>query len=246
MLSRFCGMCSTFALAALLAVGLTACDSGAPPSPDDSAASRIADAVAGDQSVSDPTVMEVRDENSIDIGDVEQALNIVGTISQVSAAENIKEDVTQDRKKLVRAVHVEVSPPNPESLWIGVHVNSTREFVERPVVLDTNILVDGEKIDSFTIVLWKEAYANSFQRDVDVLFGRSDVPESMLVTMESEALLLPEGTDPTKTDPYAVTDGQRTTAIMHAPIRIDFTAPGPKANAEESAPPSPEPAPDAS
>jgi hypothetical protein len=246
MLSRLCGIGATLAMAAAIAAGISACDSGAPPSPEDSAASRIADAVAGDQPASDPTVMEVRDENAIDIGDVEQALNIVGTVSRVSEAENVTEQITQDRKELIRSVHIEVAPPIPGSFWIGVRVNSTREFVERPVVLDTNVLVDGEKVDSFTIVLWKEAHKNKFQRDVDVLFGREEIPDTMLVTMESEALLLPEGTDLATTDPYSVTEGQRTTAIMHAPIRIDFKKPDPKTQAEEAAPPTTEPAPDAS
>jgi len=54
----------------------------------------------------------------------------------------------------------------------------------------------------------------------------------MLISMESEALLLPEGTDIQAIDPYSITDGQRTKAITHTPVRIDFTSPGPKPSTE--------------
>lgn len=207
-------------------VALTACNDSGPtgPTPD----SLVADEMARDLSVADPTVLDVADKNSIDIGDVEQALRIIGVLSGLSTSETIVEDTLVDGRDRVRAVNIEVNPPNPDVLWIAVRVSCSREFIERPVVLDTKILADGELIDSFTIVLSEMAHKNTFQRDVEVLFGRDEIPETMLITMESEALLLPEGTDLAVTDPYTVTEGERTKAIAHTPVRIDFSAPGPK------------------
>lgn len=210
----------------MLVVALPACDS--PDTSGSSAQSKVADAMAAEQSLIDPTVIEVADESLINIGDVEQAIRIVGILSDLSKSENIVENVIKDTRKRTRVVNIEVNPPNPDALWIGIRVDCTREFLERPVVLDTKILVDGKLMDSFTIVLSERANKNMFQQDVDVLFGRDDIPETMLITMESEALLLPEGTDLTVIDPYSVTEGQRTKAIAHTPVRIDFTAPGPK------------------
>lgn len=228
---------TTLISAATIIVALPACDSGAPNTSDVSPESLVADAMAADNPLADPTAMEVRDENAIDIGDVEQALNVVGVLSDISKSENVVENIIQDGRKRVRAVNIEVNPPNPDGLWIAIRVDSTREFLERPVVLDTKILVDGELMDSFTLVLWEKANKNKFQRDVEILFGRDEIPETLLVTMESEALLLPEGTDLTVTDPYSVTEGQRTKAIANSPVRIDFTAPGPRTKPSEQAEP---------
>ncbi len=220
---------------ALLAIALPACDDS--PQPDASAKSLVADAMAKDQATTDPTVMDVHDESAIDVGDVEQAIRIVGRVSQISASDNIIENAITDGRDRVRIVNVEVNPPNPDTLWIGVRVDCTREFVERPVILDTKILVDGTLMDSFTVVMAANAQKNMFQKDVEVLFGRDDIPETMLVTMESEALLLPEGTDLTTIDPYSINEGQRTKAIAYTPVRIDFTAPGPKPKRETATPP---------
>ncbi len=211
---------------ASFAVALTACNDSGTPRP--TADSLVADTMANDLSVSDPTVLDVPDKNSIDIGDVEQAFRIIGVLSTLSESENIVENQLLDGRERVRAVNIEVNPPNPDVLWIAIRVSCSREFIERPVVLDTKVLVDGELLDSFTVVLSEMAHKNNFQRDVEVLFGRDEIPETMLITMESEALLLPEGTDLTVIDPYTVTEGERTKAIAHTPVRIDFTAPGPK------------------
>ena len=210
----------------LFVVASTACNDAAAPGP--TADSLVADQMASDFSVSDPTVLPVADEKSINVGDVEQALRVIGVLSGLSTSENIVEETLVDGRDRVRAVNIQVNPPNPDSLWIAVRVSCSREFIERPVVLDTRVLVDGELMDSFTIVLSEQANKNSFHRDVEVLFGQDEIPETMLVTMESEALLLPEGTDLSVTDPYTVTEGDRTKAIAHTPVRIDFTAPGPK------------------
>jgi len=218
----------------LLAATLPACDSSNTQT--ESADSMVADAMAADQSYIDPTAMEVREENAIDVGDVEQAIRIVGILSDISKSDDVIENIIMDGRDRIRVVNIEVNPPNPDTLWLGIRVDCTREFIERPVVLDTSVLVDGKVMDSFTVILAAQAQKNHFQRDVEVLFGLDEIPETMLVTMESEALLLPEGTDLEVIDPYSVTEGQRTKAIAHTPVRIDFTAPGPKLSRETITP----------
>jgi hypothetical protein len=220
---------TVFAWAILVAM-LPACDTSNTQAT--SAETMVADTMAEGQAPVDPTVMEIADENAIDIGDVEQGVRIIGLLTATSTSENIVQTVIRDKRDRITLVNITVNPPNPGTLWIGVRMACTRDFVERPVVLDTKVLVDGRLMDTFTAVLAEGAQENRMQRNVEVLFGLDEIPETMLVSMESEALLLPEGTDITTIDPYSITEGQRTKAISHAPVRIDFSSPGPKPSTE--------------
>jgi hypothetical protein len=102
------------------------------------------------------------------------------------------------------------------------------------VILDVRVKVEERLMESFTMFLGVDAANNNFQSDVDVLFGLNTIPETMLVTMEADALLLPKGIDLTKVDPYTVSEGDRTKSITFTPVRINFESPGPKPNSESS------------
>jgi hypothetical protein len=176
------------------------------------------------------------------IGDLEQAVRFDVGVAAQSKGPNIKAKSLEDPTGRLNLLTLKVSPPYPEELWLNFELSSKRAFKKNPGVLRVRI-VDGETVlDEFGAVIGDTSIPSVSERTVNVLAAREEIPESMLVTIKVEALLMPEGTDPSTIDPMTAetTEDRYSQAVETPPIRVNFEGAGAPAEETEESGESPE------
>ena len=170
----------------------------------------------GGQSVSGP----LKDN----VGDLEQAVMIDAKIAQQSEAPNIKATPLVDAMGHMNLLTVDVSPPFPKELWLTIGVKSRRDFAKNPGALRISIKDGDHVLGTFGTVIGKSVKPSVTEHTVNVLAARDYIPETMLVTLDVEALLMPEGTDPETVDPMTaeVPESRFSRAVATPPLRINF------------------------
>ncbi len=172
------------------------------------------------------------------VGDVEQTVTINMSLSQRSQARNITEEVLADKLERVRLLTININPPFPNSLWLDTVVKAKNDFHYTPVVLRGSYLRnEKESLGDIKLVLAGRFSDDYNLQPIDVLAGLEQVPETMLISMDLEALLMPPGTDPAAIKPdTATTPPERITRAMYykTAVRINFNKGG-GAQASESA-----------
>ncbi|MFO7975349.1 MAG: hypothetical protein R6V12_12020 [Candidatus Hydrogenedentota bacterium] len=172
------------------------------------------------------------------IGDLEQAITIEAAIAEKSQASNIETSSLVDPTGRMNMFTVDIAPPFPHELWLDIHVRSRRAFAENPGVLRIAVKDGDHALDTFGTVVGTSPTPSVSEHSVNVLAARDTIPDSMLVTIDVEALLMPEGTDPDTIDPMTaeVPKDRYSRAVQTPPIRINFEgAPAESADTPENA-----------
>lgn len=159
------------------------------------------------------------------VGDLEQAVMIEAAIADKSQGANVEASSLVDPTGRMNMFTVDVAPPFPEELWLDIKIRSRRPFAENPGVLRIAIK-DGEHVlDRFGTVIGKSVTPTVSKRTINALAARDSIPATMLLTINIEALLMPEGTDPDTIDPMTaeVPEERYSFAVPTPPIRINFT-----------------------
>lgn len=160
----------------------------------------------------------------VDIGDVEAMVHFNAMLAPESQSDTIRVTELSDQVERVKLVTLDVAPPYPEHLWLQVSFHARRAFDLTPVVLRTKVYADEREIGSFMLVAGAQAEAMEHQEKFDVLQGLESKPDTMLVRVKTEGLLMPPGTDEATLDPKtATTTPDRVTrAIPGTLVRINF------------------------
>lgn len=162
----------------------------------------------------------------LNIGDVEQQIDIEAALAPESSSGHIKEDPVIEKSGRIKILTITMSPPHPQKLLIRYTINSRQAWDTRPVVLRGRLLVDREReIASLATVLGADAQRNSFELVVDVLQGLDRVPETLGVTFSGEALLMPRDTDVATIDPKTAESSERSGALYATVVRVNFASP---------------------
>ncbi len=195
----------------LIAAIVAACN-GKPGAPGTSGNARTG---GGGQVIPAPT-----EDN---VGDLEQAALISVAVAQKSQGPNVEATPLTDASGRMNLFTVDITPPLPNELWLDFKVESRRSFPKNPGVLRI-VIRDGEQVlDTFGTVIGKSSKPSVSERSVNVLSARAGLPDTMLVTIAVEALLMPDGTDPDTIDPMTaeVSEDRYSQAVATPPIRIN-------------------------
>ncbi|MBN2309449.1 MAG: hypothetical protein JXR94_10790 [Candidatus Hydrogenedentes bacterium] len=159
----------------------------------------------------------------LNIGDVEQGIDIQARLAPESASATITAEELGNKRDQVMLLTLKVSPPYPEELWVEYRVNAKRAFAERPVALRARVLVEREReIGSFSLVLGADARKNGFAKKIDILSGLEAIPETMEVIVSAEAFMMPAGTDEETLDPETAVSDESSKAIYQTAVRVNF------------------------
>lgn len=159
----------------------------------------------------------------LNIGDVEQTIELRADIAPESQADNIAVERMESDMKRLKVLTLDVSPPYPEKLLLNYTAKSKQGWEENPVAVRAKVLLDREEvIDSFSLVLDGDAQRNTFMKQVDVMAALDGIPETAGITLDPTAVLMPEGTDPASVDPETADSEERSGAIYHTAVRINF------------------------
>jgi hypothetical protein len=173
----------------------------------------------------------------VTIGDVEQQVRLNGTVEEPDRPlEGVKVEEIEDPRGKMNLVTVDISPPYPQSLMLTYRLSAQRNFPDTPVVLRGRILTDktAEPLATFTEVLGEQATRVDRAVKVDLMAALTEIPDTLLVTADLDALLLAKGTPEESVDPAtAETTPDRQSKILVNPIRVNFLKEG-------EAPPPPE------
>ncbi len=193
----------------LLISGLVACNAHESREPDEGSAIGLPPATSGA-------------EHEVNIGDVEAQVRILGTLAPQSEADNVQVQV-YEHGPVIDMATVTVNPPYPTELNVVFTTRALRDFPVTPVVVRAKVLVDKREIGSYATKFGVRATFEEREDVVDVLAGLDTIPESMLVHVEAEAVLMPQGTDEASVDPLTATASvERRTVIRSNPVRINF------------------------
>jgi hypothetical protein len=184
-----------------------------------------------------PSLNPVKELN---IGDVEAVVEIRGTVAEESRIDNVGVEDLETPKKRLTLTRVFVAQPYPAQLWIELSLSDIYGYDPRPVVVRGTVyrqIGDGpeEPIDELNSVigvrseLVQEKPEIFGPRDlrIDVLGDLPQAPETMLVLVRAQAMLLPSETDLSALDPATITAPPSDTATLRSnPVRIEFTQDG--------------------
>ncbi len=199
-------------LVAALLWAMTSCSPKPSGSPAASQGSAGAEAVQG-------TI-----EETVEIGDVEQSVLLSLTLASTLTGPNIRQELLRDPRQIINLARVSVKPPFPKELPILLTISSMRTFPDTPVVLRVRAFADERPVGVFAAIAGRHDTGN---RDVlwtfDPLKDVPAFPDTMLVRVEADALLMPAGTDPGSIDlQTATTSPERVTKLIGNPLRIQF------------------------
>ncbi len=197
-------------IVALIAWVTTACDGRQPPPGD----------TPGDTVAPPPMAAPTVDN----IGDLEQTVLIEAAVAEESRGPNIQTTPLVDPTGRMNLFTVDVSPPLPDELWLDIRVRARRSFPRNPGVLRIAIKDGDHVLDTFGTVIGRTSTPSVPEHRVNVLAARDTIPETMLITLDVEALLMPEGTDPDTIDPMTAEtpESRFSRALPTPPVRVNF------------------------
>jgi hypothetical protein len=160
----------------------------------------------------------------LDIGDVEALARIEATAAKQSRGPGVTVGELRDLRERVNLVNVQLVQPYPEHFWLTVRITAAKTFGKTPVAVRAHVMAEDREVGSLATVFGETPWNQTVEKDVDVFAGLQSFPETMLVTVQPEGLLMPEGTDETKIDPLTATASPEriTKSIFANPVRIDF------------------------
>ncbi|MBP9004405.1 MAG: hypothetical protein KBH78_12355 [Candidatus Hydrogenedentes bacterium] len=172
----------------------------------------------------------------LNIGDVEAMIRMSLKAPAEQFPPTAEVEPMETRKGHLAAWYVTLKPPYPQAIQVTLDLTVLREFTERPVILEIELLRDDQPIG----VPWRTLVTRhvlqpgtdapdgprSFQ--ADVMQGLATPPESMLIVARARAVLAPKGTDPVLLDwqhfDLNSVPAEDRTVIYSNPARITFAA----------------------
>lgn len=216
----------TYTCALAIIIVLVAACSGQKDSDRDYAGPVVSD--KADTTISSNTLPE---KLPIDPGDVDSGISIKGTLAPESQSDTVTADYMETQRDTLSMTTITVRPPFPDVLSVMFAVVSSRDFVERPVVMRTRTYRDDTVIgDEQGYVLGKNARTLPETAPnaapprifiVNALEGLTEIPDTMLLHARADAWLMPVGTDEENLNPLTDTAPDRV-SIMSNPVRINF------------------------
>lgn len=162
----------------------------------------------------------------LDIGDVESYIQFKIVPAPESLTEQVKANIIERASGGINLVTLDVYPPYPQALWLDCNLHATHMFTGQPVVLRGIILRDEAVIGDISGIMGVDQVVKisiDADKKIDALFGLGDMPDSILIHGETEALLMPVGTDTDSLDTNAPeSSADAKTLIMSNPVRINF------------------------
>ncbi|HOZ46843.1 MAG TPA: hypothetical protein PLO37_02825 [Candidatus Hydrogenedentes bacterium] len=160
-----------------------------------------------------------------DISRVEFSVNLKVILDPRSAGPNVASEELVNARYLLDMCTITVKPPHPDELWLMLKYTSQEDFGRTPVVLRTKVFADEKVIDEYTTIIGAGAQREVYERSLELRTKLGEVPETVLIRAQADALLLPEDTDPLSIDPETVTvTPDRMGVVLSNPARINFVA----------------------
>lgn len=157
-----------------------------------------------------------------EIGDVVAHLELAVALDVRSNLPSLKNTESLTKKDILAMVIIDVSPPIPEELWMGVRVISGKNFPGTLVLVKGSIFVEGKEVGSFAHVMGAEAREQTMLTTFDLMEVLDEVPETLLIHATAKVSVF-EGDDESAIDPAtAVAPAGKTSVIESNPARINF------------------------
>lgn len=204
--------------AALMLVGICGCELPASPV-------ERADDAAPDAAAPQAPVVQSAATREKDIGDLEQTVYVNLRLSRISMAPNVREDVKADGLERVRLVTLDVEPPFPDRLLLDIILSVREPFAHHPAIVRGAFVLNKEReIQPFAAIINNEQRDDLLVGSLDIMQALNGIPESALITLEAEGILLKPGADTVLLDPMRVTadSANTTTAMQGTTIRVNF------------------------
>ncbi len=161
----------------------------------------------------------------INIGDVEAQVHFFCDVPEsLDAVDNITVDRKKTRRYDLGMITIDMYPPYPTSLPVTISVEKKlppkEDFV---LILRGALKRDAQPIHAYQLVMTKASEKTTKVAEFDVLAGLTPIPETTLVIAETDAVLLPPGTDLSVLDVATVQGTAQTQSVLLSnPIRINF------------------------
>ncbi len=180
----------------------------------------------------DPAADPVLERPPIDLGDVDSGIMILGMLAPESDFANVEVDYLETQRGRLSMSIITVKPPFPESFHVRFEMASTRDFIERPVVVRVHAYrAEEERLgEEHAYVMGRTASASGAEAagvmtprafTVNALEGLESIPDTLLVYAEADAWLMATGTDEEVLDPRVATSDERV-SLFSNPVRINF------------------------
>lgn len=184
-----------------------------------------ADDAAPDAAATQAPVVQSAATREKDIGDLEQTVYVNLRLSRISMAPNIREDAKADGLERIRLVTLDVEPPFPDQLLLDIVLSIREPFAHHPAIVRGAFVLDEEReIQPFAAIVNNEQRDDLLVGSLDIMQAVNGIPESALITLEAEGILLKPGADTVLLDPMRVTadSASTTTAMQGTTIRVNF------------------------
>ncbi len=164
------------------------------------------------------------------IGDVEQTIFINVKVSDKSKTPKIIEESKADALERCRLLTLDVLPPFPEELWLDVECQCRDNYDEAPVVIRGTFMLDNQPTtEGISIVLGERSNQTHPLPPIEVMrLVGSPLPDTVLLRLDIEGLLMPLGTDPNTINPLTAdtTPDRKSKAVLGTAVRINFKKEG--------------------
>lgn len=167
------------------------------------------------------------DTAPVDIGDVEAGIRVEVKVAEESEGPNITTDYLIDARQILNMATANVYLPHPEKLLLEMKTISKRSFEDSPVVFRAKVFVGEGKnkreIDEFSGVFGAKAAFTNIAHTLDLMEHLDEIPESLLLIVQFDLLLMPKGTAEEGLDPDQL-PGEASDSSMNVsnPVRINF------------------------
>ncbi len=170
----------------------------------------------------------------LNIGDVEALVRLALKAPAEQFPPSAEVEPMETRKGHLAAWYVTLKPPFPEAITLTVEITVQRDFSERPVVLELELLRDDQPtgmawrtmISRQVLVPGTDAPDGPRNFDADILKGLEAPPDSLLAVVRAKAALTPKGTDPATLDwqhfDFNSVPPEDRTILLSNPVRITF------------------------
>ena len=184
-----------------------------------------ADDAAPDAAATQAPVVQSAATREKDIGDLEQTVYVNLRLSRISMTPNVREDAKADGLERIRLVTLDVEPPFPDQLLLDIILSIREPFAHHPAIVRGAFVLDAEReIQPFAAIVNNEQRDDLLVGSLDIMQAVNGIPESALITLEAEGILLRPGADTVLLDPMRVTadPASTTTAMQGTTIRVNF------------------------
>lgn len=170
----------------------------------------------------------------LDIGDIETSVALEGKPAPGTENSGISVDNLTGRGDSVVLTTVRLKPPYPTALPFAFHLGTTKDLGGRVVAVRLSVMRaigdKEEQIGRFAAVLsGRQAttpalVARPMDITIDLLAGLAVPADQILVHVNGELVLLPQGTPADAVDPETATAvaGDISNSLQSNPIRIEF------------------------